>query len=456
MKQKGRKKFNYIAVVSAIIIAVVFFAVPNAYANSTGTVNGCTITIKSMEIQPQNVATSQTPVKFYADVAQSGTGLACQPYNQVYFIWYASYVAPGSPVCSFQSVGYSAGDVCPGVEITRGLYDFTTKTEQNIAKSGDLSNVDFSQLANPAVMPYYMVIQSNGQTFADTKSWNKTLSISGQTSSGGANLLGLNIKLDKTVVSPDGGDLVVTVNAVSASDIQNFPSQIALLTYVNGKQVGNNYGSKNQGLSRDWLQNDQTFQQISPTAQNGFQNGPNSIRVDVQDAGAPYRLYARATATVQGQGYSATGTGNPPSSQGTGNPPTGTGTGNPPTGTGTTQGSAIDCSTNPNPNYCFVNPLPVDNLTAVLLLIMKGFLGIIAIWAVAFIVIGGFRMVISQGNEEAVTAARKTITWAILGLVIASLSFSIIAIVQSLLQSSTTQNVNSANKTGIIAWKKLG
>ncbi len=80
-----------------------------------------------------------------------------------------------------------------------------------------------------------------------------------------------------------------------------------------------------------------------------------------------------------------------------------------------------------------VNPISkFDNLTALLVNIMKGFLGIIAVWAVAFIVIGGFRMVISSGQEEAILAAKKTITWAVLGLLVAVLSFAIIAIVQNL------------------------
>lgn len=79
------------------------------------------------------------------------------------------------------------------------------------------------------------------------------------------------------------------------------------------------------------------------------------------------------------------------------------------------------------------NPLPVDNLTDTFLNIAKGFLAIIAIWAVMFVMVGGFRMVMSQGNEEAYGAAKKTVTWAILGLVVALLSFSIIAIVQNIL-----------------------
>jgi hypothetical protein len=98
-----------------------------------------------------------------------------------------------------------------------------------------------------------------------------------------------------------------------------------------------------------------------------------------------------------------------------------------------------------NSSVKLINPISkFDNLTALLVNIMKGFLGIIAVWAVAFIVIGGFRMVISSGNEEAVLAAKKTITWAVLGLLVAVLSFAIIAIVQNLvgvnIPATTTSN----------------
>lgn len=107
-----------------------------------------------------------------------------------------------------------------------------------------------------------------------------------------------------------------------------------------------------------------------------------------------------------------------------------------------------DCTgPNADPNYCLYNPLPVDNLTSTLLLITKGFLGIVAIWSVAFIIIGGFRMVMSQGNEEAVGVAKKTITYAVIGLAIAMLSFSIIAIIQYILQVKI-QDVST--KTGLL------
>lgn len=93
-----------------------------------------------------------------------------------------------------------------------------------------------------------------------------------------------------------------------------------------------------------------------------------------------------------------------------------------------------DCTqANPDPRYCIINPLPADNLTDMVLLIMRGFIMVVAIWSVLFIIVGGFRMVIANGNEEALGVARKTITWAVLGLIIAMLSFSIVAIVQNVL-----------------------
>ncbi|MCL5775239.1 MAG: hypothetical protein M1333_03450 [Patescibacteria group bacterium] len=77
------------------------------------------------------------------------------------------------------------------------------------------------------------------------------------------------------------------------------------------------------------------------------------------------------------------------------------------------------------------------------LYIVKGFLGIIGIWGVLFVIIGGFRMVMAAGNEEQYLAAKKTITWAILGVLVAVMSFSIIAIVQNLVGVDYTKIQNA-------------
>jgi hypothetical protein len=89
------------------------------------------------------------------------------------------------------------------------------------------------------------------------------------------------------------------------------------------------------------------------------------------------------------------------------------------------------------------NPLPVAqqlfcptaycDLQSMALLIIKDFLTLIPVASVLFIIIGGLQLVISSGNEEKIIKAKKTILWAILGLVFAFMAFSIVAIVQNLL-----------------------
>lgn len=97
-------------------------------------------------------------------------------------------------------------------------------------------------------------------------------------------------------------------------------------------------------------------------------------------------------------------------------------------------------ATNPTiPTDKLINPIPTEGLLETFLGITKGFLAGLAIWAVIAIIFAGFRMVISAGNEEAITQAKKAITWAILGLVVALLSFSMVAIVQNILNVDTTK-----------------
>lgn len=88
------------------------------------------------------------------------------------------------------------------------------------------------------------------------------------------------------------------------------------------------------------------------------------------------------------------------------------------------------------------NPLPADelfcptvvcDLTQMLLLITRDILQLIPIASVLFIVIGGFKMVMSQGNVEKVANAKKTIYWAVAGLAISIMSFSIVAMLKNLL-----------------------
>ena len=108
-----------------------------------------------------------------------------------------------------------------------------------------------------------------------------------------------------------------------------------------------------------------------------------------------------------------------------------------------------------DPNSCLYNPLPEEELTHVFLVVIQGFLAIVGIWAVIFIIVGGFQMVMGAGNEETYLKAKKTILWAVLGLIIALLSFSVVAIVENLLQADIKPTNASQSLRAIVENKYL-
>jgi hypothetical protein len=74
-----------------------------------------------------------------------------------------------------------------------------------------------------------------------------------------------------------------------------------------------------------------------------------------------------------------------------------------------------------------------DSVPGLLIRLMKILMVLLGTVAVIVILIGAFRMITSQGNAESIKSAKSTITWAIIGVVLALLSYSIVAILQSFL-----------------------
>lgn len=64
------------------------------------------------------------------------------------------------------------------------------------------------------------------------------------------------------------------------------------------------------------------------------------------------------------------------------------------------------------------------------------FLALVGVTSVIFIIVGGFQMHVALGNEEAIKKAKTTITWAVVGLVFAILSVSIVNIVSNLFNAA--------------------
>ena len=80
-----------------------------------------------------------------------------------------------------------------------------------------------------------------------------------------------------------------------------------------------------------------------------------------------------------------------------------------------------------------VNPISYNSLGELIVALIRFLLIMVGSLSVLFIIIGAVRMVTSAGNEKAVTAGKQTIQWAVLGLIVALMSFSVIAMVQSLI-----------------------
>lgn len=81
------------------------------------------------------------------------------------------------------------------------------------------------------------------------------------------------------------------------------------------------------------------------------------------------------------------------------------------------------CGTNSN---VVCNSATKDTASSYAMTIINTILYILGIVAVIMIVIGGFRYVVSNGDSASITAAKNTIFYAVIGLVVAILAFTIV------------------------------
>jgi len=84
---------------------------------------------------------------------------------------------------------------------------------------------------------------------------------------------------------------------------------------------------------------------------------------------------------------------------------------------------------NPAPQY-LVNIPDFPDLLGRVIEIFLAFAGAIAL---IFLIIGGFQYIGARGNEEATERAKKTVTGAVIGIVIIIMAFAIVTIVNNLI-----------------------
>lgn len=66
------------------------------------------------------------------------------------------------------------------------------------------------------------------------------------------------------------------------------------------------------------------------------------------------------------------------------------------------------------------------SLTDVITAVVNTILYIVGIVAVVMIIVGGFRYVVSNGDSAQISAAKSTITYAVVGLIVAAAAFAIV------------------------------
>ncbi|HCW32794.1 MAG: hypothetical protein UT55_C0068G0002 [Candidatus Peregrinibacteria bacterium GW2011_GWE2_39_6] len=63
---------------------------------------------------------------------------------------------------------------------------------------------------------------------------------------------------------------------------------------------------------------------------------------------------------------------------------------------------------------------------------IQGFLGLVAGLSLMGLLVSGIRFIVAYGEEEGITAAKKTATWSVVGFVITLLALAIVSIINTL------------------------
>lgn len=107
-------------------------------------------------------------------------------------------------------------------------------------------------------------------------------------------------------------------------------------------------------------------------------------------------------------------------------------------GTSLTMGSVALAAEDPK----VPNPVGNQDLGSVLSDVVNALLLFAGAVAVLFLIIGGFRYVVSAGNAEQVEGAKKTIVYALFGLIIIFIAYVLVQLVQNYLGVQGDYNLN--------------
>lgn len=82
--------------------------------------------------------------------------------------------------------------------------------------------------------------------------------------------------------------------------------------------------------------------------------------------------------------------------------------------------------------------IPNTDLNGIIINITNWVLGFVTILAVLFLIWGGLQYLTAAGNEDQVEKAKNTITYALLGLVVAAIAYAAVVVVVNVFIGTTT------------------
>jgi hypothetical protein len=86
-----------------------------------------------------------------------------------------------------------------------------------------------------------------------------------------------------------------------------------------------------------------------------------------------------------------------------------------------------------------------DGLTPVIKTVVNGLLFVVGVASVITLIIGGLRYTLAGGDQQAVGAAKNTILYAIIGLIVAIMAYAIANYVVSAVEGTTTEGTSAPN-----------
>ena len=108
---------------------------------------------------------------------------------------------------------------------------------------------------------------------------------------------------------------------------------------------------------------------------------------------------------------------------------------------------AAGCTTATPDQLC--NPISQSTVPGLIITATNFLLATIGVLAILFIIIGGLQYVTSAGNEENAKKGQKTITYAIIGLVVAILAFAIVQVVNNTINKNGGVGITTGTNPGV-------